>query len=296
MRFSQLFALLAVVLATACAHLPPRPGGFDWQPLESLAGEDELRDARLKDLWIERGGPLWPYVSYARVPLRDGRDLLFFRVPETAVCGSYYAMFGPRNPNGSRTERYSDCSEAPRLDWRPNQTLPDIVTEISDLLVWRLAADGDGWVSLGMVVEIRKDSYWGQDSSSGPLSHLRRYVGTYDLPAVLLDPLVDRKLRTALKDRYVTLLKNLGRRGPIGFQWGCLFVSGIEPHEGGSEEAIMTVCADGTIHAAILTEEHTYLYSDERDFDTLPFEIRNFIARHRPIREAPKKDFTWIRN
>jgi|GEM_PF-7071452 len=296
MHFPHLFALFAALLATACANLPPRPGDFDWQPIESLVGEDGLREARLKNVWIERESPLWSRVSYARVPLRDGGDLLFFRVPETAVCGSYYAMFGPQGPDGSRKERYSDCSSEPSLDWRPNQNLPDIVTEISDLLVWRLAADGDGWISLGVVVEFRRNAYWPRDVRVGPLSHLLVHAGSYDLRAVLIDPAVDKRLRAMLADNYLLLLKNLGRREQIGLQRQCLTVEGFEPHEGGSEEAILVVCADGEIHVAILSDGHTYVYSDARSFEWLPSRVRDFVAKHRPIREAPKKDFTWTRN
>lgn len=108
-----------------------------------------------------------------------------------------------------------------------------------------------------------------------------RYVGTWDLDALLLEPSVRQDLLRLVGDDWDKLVFNLNVRGPIGFHGGAIAVMGNAPHGGGEEEAILCVqpgISDQGVHAAILSNGSVIIYSDQERYTFLTVCIRDWVA------------------
>lgn len=293
-------ALAAFVFfcAAASAQMPGTPP--DWKPLSALAPADRaLARALANDAFPPPvpGGVDWrTRARAALVPLPGGGDLLFVRLPMLGNCGSMdLRIYGPRDAEG-RKGLGEFCLSGLHLAWRDGQRLPDLIEGPSDLIAVIHRATASGWGDTETIENLATASRPSAPNfARGPLAHLVRLAGGYDLPAALRDPLVRTPLRAALGPHYTTLLTNLSVRGPFDFVVGCLIARGNARHEGGVEEAILAICADGALHAGLLTGGDQFrLFSRAEDWRSLPEPVRLFFARMRAP-DAPPEGVRWSR-
>ncbi|MGE5478200.1 MAG: hypothetical protein ACM3Q1_16215, partial [Bacteroidales bacterium] len=131
--------------------------------------------------------------------------------------------------------------------------------------------------------------------SKGKLGHLKRLVGTYNLVPALEDPTVRSALQLALKEHYLTLLTNLSVRPPLSYMSNCLFAEGNAPHQATTENAMLAICMDGTVHAALLTDGRRILFSPARSYREVPDQMRFFLDDSRVPTAPPGSNFEWMR-
>ncbi|MCM0019783.1 MAG: hypothetical protein NBV67_07300 [Tagaea sp.] len=300
-------ALVAFLFACVFCIGPARadlPGErVPWQTLGALTPADRA----LARAWAnesfpapEPGGVDWRARARAAVvKLPEGGDLLFVRLPMLGNCGTMDPrIYGPRAARGGRPTLIDGlCVSGFNLAWREGQRLPDLIEGRSDLIAVIHRADGDGWGATETVENIvRRRDPNELGSERGPFGHLVRHVGTYDAPAVLADPTVGPIIRASLGPHFVTLLTNLAVRVPIEFVDGCVVVAGLAAHSGGAQEALLAVCARGSVHAALLTDEgKTWrLFSRATDWREVPRPVREFFDRRR-AEMAPPEGLRWSR-
>lgn len=109
---------------------------------------------------------------------------------------------------------------------------------------------------------------------------LPRYANSYDTDPLLAEPFVAAELQALLGDRLPDLLRNLDVRGPADVINGYLVLSGLRPHHGGEEEAIVCVAADGRdVHAGIFSRGRIALFSRSTSYMNLPLCLKDWSTQ-----------------
>ncbi len=135
----------------------------------------------------------------------------------------------------------------------------------------------------------------GIDWKEGALAHLAPYIGTYEYDAVLDDATVQTALRDLVGEKLPIFRRNLSVSGPIDFSSGNLVLSGLAPHQGGAEEAMILIkIYDGTVRAGLLHQSKMTLYARDPQYAYIPKILRDFLAP-RPPRASLPPQVEWIR-
>lgn len=262
-----------------------------YAPPSSDNDDDEQETDAIKD----------PRIQSATVRLGNGANLLMLRAPSGGSCGEYsISIYGPL-AEGKRPLLLPICSSDLRLLAVPAQPVPNLVFSVGDLAdrVWQWT--GKTW-EIGDAVE----SFKTFQPTLPPVSldewpaRLETLLGGYNVVEVIQEPFIREQLRNGLKAHYSELLINLSVRG----RWqpnspACVFLTGQAPHQGGQQNAILTVCADGSAHAAILNRGKRIVYSPASSFEGIPEPIRAFLAGDLGGTGTPASqgsvDFEWMR-
>jgi hypothetical protein len=125
-------------------------------------------------------------------------------------------------------------------------------------------------------------AYTKEDQKAGAWGDLAKYIGLYDYEAVLNDARVKKQLSLILSSEELKHLRqNLNVRSSIGFDAGCLVLSGNAPHKGGQENALVDVCLyKGEVYAAVLSDQKVIVYahrSVESYESVLPRSMRSWV-------------------
>lgn len=110
---------------------------------------------------------------------------------------------------------------------------------------------------------------------------LQRYVASWDLDALLAEPLVARELQALPAEAREQLLHNLSVRGTIDVYGGALSIMGNAPHRGGEDEALLCIEVLGgavRLHAAILSGGRVTVHTRGERYDYLPICVRDWVA------------------
>ena len=109
---------------------------------------------------------------------------------------------------------------------------------------------------------------------------MRKYANT-DLGFRLLrEPPVRMALVRLLGDRLPQLERNLDVSGSVDVIDGSLAVSGIAPHHGGEDEAIVCIVSyDLAVHAAILSGRTIEIFTPSASYTNVPLCIKDWITQ-----------------
>jgi hypothetical protein len=110
-------------------------------------------------------------------------------------------------------------------------------------------------------------------------TYYQRYVASYDLKALLDEPLVAAELKDLLGPKLDYLLLNLNVTGSIGVVAGALTASGNAPHRGGEEEAVLCFNPERrVVEAAIYSRGSITVYAREARYPNLTLCIKDWIT------------------
>ena len=127
------------------------------------------------------------------------------------------------------------------------------------------------------------------ETNKKKLGYLKVYVNTYNDEKIFNDKFVSKSLQKLLGKEKSHLLENLSVRGPIDMISGELVISGIAPHQGGSEEGIVSInIYSGEITAVIYSNKKFKIYTHQNKYDYLPRSIQNFLILSTSNRNLPK--------
>jgi len=117
------------------------------------------------------------------------------------------------------------------------------------------------------------------DAKEANLEHLKQYIGTYSIEKILNDKVVSKKLKLLLGSSMDKLKENLTVRNPIDMISKGIVMSGIAPHQGGYEMAIVHInLQNQKVTAAIYSNNTIKIYSDEKNYMYLPQSITSTIT------------------
>jgi hypothetical protein len=109
---------------------------------------------------------------------------------------------------------------------------------------------------------------------------VRQYANTDFGFRLLREPAVRTALVRLLGDRLPHLERNLDVSGSVDVIDGSLAVSGIAPHHGGEEEAIVCIVTyDLSVHAAILSGRTIELFTPNASYTNVPLCIKDWITQ-----------------
>lgn len=230
----------------------------------------------------------------ALVPLPQGGDLLLIQTVSLGNCGSInVSVFAPADNKRMRKPLMdSTCLHDIRFRPHPDRQFPDLVSSASNLLDFVTPWDGQAWKK----AELHETSK--PQSARKPLAgtvrpeRLNILKDSYELGEVISRPWVGETLRRGFGDRYLKYLFNLTVRSPWQQSGRCWTLNGLAPHSGGEEEGVLTLCPDGSVHAAMLSggKERTLL-SPAGSFAALPENVRDFLG---PDGKPGSPNFTWL--
>ncbi|HYE00894.1 MAG TPA: hypothetical protein VEH84_16040 [Alphaproteobacteria bacterium] len=303
-------APLIAALMLAPAALAQAPGAEPaWQALAALPKADRALAERslaaaLEGIPAAEAAALSEQAGGATVPAKGG-PLLLVRLPQTGGnCGRFFLEVYPAKRDAKAKPLAEMCLDGLRVVARP-EGMPDLVVPSSDLADEVLRWDGQGWSSHAVVESLKPDLADPERlpldpeaeralgaADLGPLAAARELAGGYAVVPALQLPGVRARLQAAYGADYPRLLRALGTRGPWEAEGGCLAVAGTAPAEGGSEEAVLALCAPGRVQAALLTGGRLLVLGDPAD---PPPAIRGFIERVGEIDPGLAQHAEWLR-
>jgi len=117
------------------------------------------------------------------------------------------------------------------------------------------------------------------DIENNELNYLKKYVGTYAINYIFSDKIIKKELHLLLKDKIKLLKENLSVIPPIDMIDGDIVISGIAPHQGGINMAIMDINTKrSVVTVAIYSEGNIFIYSKTNHYDYLPRSIKTQIV------------------
>jgi len=109
---------------------------------------------------------------------------------------------------------------------------------------------------------------------------VRRYANTELGFRLLREPSVRPALVRILGDRVPLLERNLELSNSVDVIAGSLAVSGIAPHHGGEDEAIVCIVTyDLSVHAAILSGRTIDVFTPSASYTNVPLCIKDWITQ-----------------
>lgn len=231
-------------------------------------------------------------LAYARFPLPSGGELLFIHAPKRLTfCADMIFIFGSAGERGDRRLLTERCAATYRLLQRPDQSMPDLILSLSDLIDDVFAWKGDDWAeSPDEIVESFKMIPDDAGPRDGPqyrvppdlpaskFGHLAHHAGSYDAVPIFSDPSVRRYLRQGLGEHYLTFLSLYQIRGPWFFEDGCLMGMGGRNHFFVQYGVVLAICfRDDSIHAAMRMDDHVVLLSPSRRYEDVPETVRDYV-------------------
>jgi len=109
---------------------------------------------------------------------------------------------------------------------------------------------------------------------------VRRYANTELGFRLLREPSVRPALVRILGDRVPLLERNLELSNSVDVIAGSLAVSGIAPHHGGEDEAIVCIVTyDLSVHAAILSGRTIEVFTPSASYTNVPLCIKDWITQ-----------------
>lgn len=114
---------------------------------------------------------------------------------------------------------------------------------------------------------------------SGKLDALKRYAGTDSVKTVLNNPTVKTQLANLLGKKRSVLDHYITVRGDINLIDGNLVIEGCAPHECDQKSGIIIIeLQNGNVHAAIFEIDSVSIYSKLKDYEILPFRLREWTS------------------
>jgi hypothetical protein len=109
---------------------------------------------------------------------------------------------------------------------------------------------------------------------------IARYVGGWDVDALLGEPPIAAELHALLGDSLKQLEFNLDVTAGVEYYGGALTVSGNAPHLGTEQEAVVCVqpLAVPRVHAAIYSRGAITVYTREARYEYLPTCVKDWIT------------------
>lgn len=133
------------------------------------------------------------------------------------------------------------------------------------------------------------------DPDAAAKAFVARYVATWEVDALLEDPVVKPELDSLLGPALGTLKRNLGVTGGVEYIGGALSVRGNASHQGTEEEAIVCIQPYGQplrVHAAIFSKGTVTVFTREKRYSFLTECIKDWItlvsSRHANRATQPK--------
>lgn len=272
------FVLAVLITAAswrpAAAEPPTEP---QWRTVSSLASavrrtlDRRLRDADSRERREAR-------VAVADVG--DGFRILVLRTPTSGTCGAFiYEIHRLVGEAMTEVPTTTVCSSNLRLGPGNMDGVTDLRLVANEMVAAVWSWNGATWTPYRLDEEP-------PPANRRPIATwegLVRLVGTYDAVDLLFFPDVDAILRRILGERRVTLLANVGVRGPMSWVDDCLVLEGLRPHSGGEEEAGIVACpGDRSVHAALLTQGRVVVASTRPRDAALPDRLDAWIRGRLP--------------
>jgi hypothetical protein len=119
-------------------------------------------------------------------------------------------------------------------------------------------------------------------ASTDPVrDRIARYVGTWDVDALLEEPAVRDPLAALLGPRRSVLDENLSVNGGVEYIGGAFAVMGNAPHRGTQDEAIVCIQLAGgepRVHVALFTKGEVTVYTREERYEYVTHCIKDWIT------------------
>ena len=277
MRIAGLLLLLLLAVSVPVPGAALTPAEPQWRTVASLA--PVLRrtiDRRLRDADARER-------REARVALADvgeGFRVVVLRTPTAGTCGAFiYEIHRLVGEAMVDTPTMTVCSHSLRLGPGNMDGVLDLRLVANEMVAAVWSWTGAAWAPFRLDEEPRSVARRPVTTWDG----LVRLAGTYDAADLLYFPGVDAALRRILGDRHVTLLANVGVRGPMSLVDDCIVLEGLRPQSGGEEEASVIACpADRSVHAAMLTQGRVVVASTRFRGDPLPARLDDWMRGRLP--------------
>lgn len=144
------------------------------------------------------------------------------------------------------------------------------------------------------------------DDKRGTLGHLSQFIGTYRYDALLDEPAVAKALEELTGKEVAQLIRSdMEVIFPIQLSGFDLVLRGRRNHQGMEEEALVYVdIYKGTIRVGLIHEGKPTLYAREKEYESIPDELRDFVRwptltderlKYPPAEAAPPKGVKWVR-
>ena len=126
----------------------------------------------------------------------------------------------------------------------------------------------------------------------GKLDSLKRYAGTDSVETVLNNPTVKTQLANLLGKKRSVLDHYTTVRGDINLIDGNLVIEGCAPHECDQKSGIIIIeLNSGQVHAAIFEIDSVSIYSKLKDYEILPFRLREWASLR--AKDSNTRDFSY---
>ena len=282
MRFSVFVLAVALLLAPGPAPAADQPTEPQWRTVSSLSPVvRRTLDRRLRDADSRER-------REARVAVADvgeGFRILVLRTPTNGTCGAFiYEIHRLAGDAMAEVPTTIVCSNSLRLGPGNMDGVTDLRLVANEMVAAVWSWNGVAWAPFRLDEEQPPPTRRPIATWEG----LSRLVGTYDAADLLYFPEVDAILRRILAERRVTLLANVGVRGPMSWVDDCLVLEGLRPHSGGEEEAGIVACpGDRSVHAALLTQGRVVVASTRPRDAALPSRLDAWIRGRLPAEPPP---------
>lgn len=268
---------LALLVGFRPATASDQPTEPQWRTVSSLSAtvrrtlDRRMRDADSRERREAR---------VAVVGVGEGFRILVLRTPTSGTCGAFIFEIH-RLAGDIMTEVPTTivCSNSLRLGPGNMDGVTDLRLVANEMVAAVWSWNGTSWAPFRLDEEPPSPTRRPIATWDG----LTRLAGTYDAPDLLYFPEVDAILRRILAERRVTLLANVGVRGPMSWVDDCLVLEGLRPHSGGEEEAGVVACpGDRSVHAALLTQGRVVVASTRPRDAALPARLDAWIRGRLP--------------